>query len=214
MTDTGLVERRIDGQQVYRGALLDVRCDRVALPDGGQATREYIVHPGAVMVVPLLEGGRLLMERQYRYPIAVVLLEFPAGKREPGESGQACAERELMEETGYRAAEWAHAGGMHNAPAYATELIDIWFAQGLRAGPRALDPGEFIDLVELGESELDAAAGRGEVTDAKTLVGLLWLQRWRAGQWPLDWRAPLAEGRTVAEAADASVAATEGFELR
>ena len=189
--DEGLVERRLSGEQVFHGRLLDVRRDLVELPDGGQVTREYIVHPGAVMVVPLLAGGRLLMERQHRYPVGSVLLEFPAGKLDPGEAVQACAQRELAEETGYRAAEWARAGMMHNAPAYATEVIEIWFARRLQPGPRSLDAGEFIDLIELDEAELDAAAGRGEVSDAKTLVGLLWLQRWRAGQWPLSWQAPI-----------------------
>ena len=185
MSDAGLIERRISGEQVFNGRLLDVRRDLVELPDAGQATREYIVHPGAVMVVPLLDGGRLLMERQYRYPVGRVLLEFPAGKLDPGEALQS----ELAEETGHRAAEWARAGMMHNAPGYATEVIEIWFARGLQPGPRLLDAGEFIDLIELDEAELDAAAGRGEVTDAKTLVGLLGLQRWRAGRWPLTWQA-------------------------
>ncbi len=94
------------------------------------------MHPGAVMVVPLLDDGRLVMERQYRYPMARVLLEFPAGKIDPGESPFACALRELAEETGYRAREWARAGVLHNAVAYSTEGIEIWFARGLSAGAR------------------------------------------------------------------------------
>ncbi|MBL0147612.1 MAG: NUDIX hydrolase [Ideonella sp.] len=191
MTDDHLIERRREGEQVFHGRLLDVRRDTVALPDASQATREYIVHPGAVMVVPVLDDGRLLMERQFRYPVGTVLLEFPAGKLDAGESVQFCAQRELAEETGYRAAEWARAGVLHNAPAYATEVIEIWFARGLRSGPRSLDVGEFIEVTTLDEAELDAAAGRGEVTDAKTLIGLLWLQKWRAGRWPLHWRAPV-----------------------
>ena len=191
MVDEGLIERRLHGEQVFKGRLLDVRRDTVALPDGAQATREYIVHPGAVMIVPLLDDGRLLMERQYRYPVGRVMLEFPAGKLDPGENVKACAQRELAEETGYRAKEWARAGVLRNAPAYADEVIEIWFARGLQAGQRSLDVGEFIELTTLDEAELDAAAGRGEVTDAKTLIGLLWLQRWRAGRWPLQWQAPL-----------------------
>ena len=189
--DAALVERQLHGVQVYKGRLLDVRCDTVALPDASQATREYIVHPGAVMVVPLLDDGRLLMERQFRYPVGQVLLEFPAGKLDAGEATQVCAQRELAEETGYRAREWARAGLMHNAPAYADEVIEVWFARGLTRGERSLDVGEFIELISMDSDELDAAAGRGELTDAKTLVGLLWLQRWRAGAWPLQWRAPV-----------------------
>jgi ADP-ribose pyrophosphatase len=189
--DEHLIERHTSGEQVFQGRLLDVRRDTVRLPDGQHATREYIVHPGAVMVVPLCDDGRLLMERQFRYPVGTVLLEFPAGKLEPGEAIQWCAQRELAEETGYRAREWARAGVLHNAPAYASEAIEIWFARGLHAGERALDEGEFIEVTVVDGAALDAAAGRGEITDAKTLIGLLWLQKWRAGQWPLHWGPPL-----------------------
>lgn len=188
--DNHLVERLVSGEQVYRGKFLDVRCDTIALPDGDTATREYIVHPGAVMVVPLLDDGRLVLERQYRYPLGRVLIEFPAGKIDPGESMLRCAQRELAEETGYRATEWARAGVIHNACAYSTEGIELWFARGLTLGERQLDHGELIDLLLLPEAELDALAARGEITDAKTLIGLQWLQRWRAGAWTLDWQTP------------------------
>lgn len=190
-SESSLAERRLDGEQVFDGRLLDVRRDTVSLPNGRTATREYIVHPGAVAIVPLTDDGRLVMERQFRYPVGQVLLEFPAGKLDPGESIQACAQRELAEETGYRAREWARAGLLHNAPAYATEIIELWFARGLEPGPRSLDEGEFIDVTILSLDELDQAAGRGEVTDAKTLIALLWLHRWRAGHWHLDWGAPV-----------------------
>jgi len=120
MSDAHLREDTIDSEQVFRGRLLEVRRDRVRLPDGSEATREFIVHPGAVMVVPLLDDGRLVMERQYRYPLTRVMLEFPAGKLEFGEDPLACAVRELREETGYGAAEWAYAGVLHNAIAYSS----------------------------------------------------------------------------------------------
>ena len=183
-----LAEHKIEGQQVYRGHFLDVRRDTVRLPDGKQAGREYIVHPGAVMIVPLLDDGRLLLERQYRYPMGRVMLEFPAGKLDAGEDKLACAQRELGEETGYRAAEWAHAGVLHNAIAYSDEGIEIFFARGLTPGERRLDEGEFLDLVTHTPAELEQLAARGELTDAKTLIGLLWLERWRSGAWALDWR--------------------------
>lgn len=188
MSDDHLIERQLHGQQVYRGNFLDVRRDTIALPSGGEATREYIVHPGAVMIVPVLDDGRLVMERQCRYPLGRVLLEFPAGKLDPGESRLACAQRELAEETGYRAREWALACVQHNAPAYSNEFIEIWFARGLSLGERSLDPGEFLDVCLVDEVELDALARRGELTDGKTLIGLLWLQKWRSGQWPLPWQ--------------------------
>ena len=187
VSDEHLREQVVASEQVWRGHFLDVRRDTIVQPGGHSATREYIVHPGAVMVVPLLDDGRLVMERQFRYPLGRVLLEFPAGKLDAGESVQACAERELAEETGYRAAEWARACHIHNACAYSNEAIEIWFARGLQRGEQGLDPGELLDVCLMTELELDGLAGRGELTDVKTLIGLQWLQKWRAGRWPLDW---------------------------
>ena len=185
--DTHLLETTLHTEQLLRGNFLDVRRDTVRLPTGDTATREYVVHPGAVMVVPVLDDGRLVMERQFRCPLGRVLLEFPAGKMDPGENHKACALRELAEETGYRAAELARACVTHNAAAYSTEGIEIWFARGLTLGERDLDHGEHIDVVAMEAAELESLAARGELTDAKTLIGLLWLSRWRAGAWPLQW---------------------------
>lgn len=185
--DAHLVERQLDSTEVYQGHFLRVLKDRVALPDGTASSREFIRHPGAVMVVPLLDDGRLLMERQYRYPMGRVMLEFPAGKLDAGEHPLACGQRELTEETGYTAAEWACAGVLHNAIAYSDEGIHIYFARGLRQGVQQLDAGEFLELVMHTPDELDQLAARGELTDAKTLIGLLWLQRWQQGAWPLTW---------------------------
>lgn len=184
-SDAHLREETVSRETVFRGRLLEVRRDHIRLPNGADATREFIVHPGAVMVVPLLDDGRLVMERQWRYPLERVMLEFPAGKLEPGEPTLACAQRELLEETGYRAAEWALAGVLHNAIAYSNERIEIWFARGLSAGERRLDEGEFLDLQLVEEAELDRLCAAGAVSDAKTLIGLQWLQNWRAGRWAI-----------------------------
>jgi ADP-ribose pyrophosphatase len=186
--DPQLTEHGLAGTQVYRGRFLDVRRDTVRLPDGATAEREYIVHPGAVMIVPLLDDGRLVVERQYRYPLGRVMLEFPAGKIDAQEPPFACAVRELAEETGYRAREWSRAGILHNAIAYSNEGIEVWFARGLERGEPHLDAGEFVDVLSASAEELDVLAAHGELTDAKTLIGLLWLQRWRAGAWPLAWQ--------------------------
>ena len=182
-----LRETTLRSEQVFAGHFLNVRLDQVALPDGGIAKRVYIVHPGAVMIIPLLDDGRVVMERQWRHPLARVMIEFPAGKLDAGEAPLHCAIRELAEETGYRATEWARAGVLHNAIAYSTEGIEIWFARGLTLGERNLDNGEFLDVFCATAEELDELARTGELTDAKTLIGLLWLNNWRNGRWPLTW---------------------------
>lgn len=189
--DDALTERRLSGEQVWRGHFLDVRRDVIVQQGGHSAMREYIVHPGAVMVVPVLDDGRLVMERQFRYPVGRVLLEFPAGKLDPGEAVQRCAQRELAEETGYTARHWARACVVHNACAYSDEGIEIWFARGLQAGAQRLDAGELLQVCTLTEPELDSLAACGALTDVKTLIGLQWLQKWRAGLWTLNWVDPV-----------------------
>lgn len=186
--DAHLREVGVGFEQVFLGRLLDVRRDTVRLPDGGEATREYIKHDGAVMVVPILPDGRLVMERQWRYPLGRVMLEFPAGKLEPAEPPLVCAQRELLEETGYTATEWARIGVIHNAIAYSSEHIEVWFARGLSLGPAQLDEGEFVEVTTVSVDELDALAAAGTLTDSKTLFGLLWLHNWRAGRWSIAWQ--------------------------
>jgi ADP-ribose pyrophosphatase len=139
------------------------------------------------MVVAELPDGRLVLERQFRYPVQAVMVEFPAGKLDPGEDSLACARRELLEETGYTARQWARAGVLHPVISYSTEFIDIWFARDLTAGERQLDAGEFLDVFSASADELLQWCRDGRVTDAKTLTGMLWLQNLRAGAWTLDW---------------------------
>lgn len=192
MNDSHLVEVKLSGQEILKGRFLHAFRDSVALPDGSTAFREYVVHPGAVMVIPLLQGDdgqlRVVLERQFRYPIGEVMVEFPAGKLDPGESVKACAQRELLEETGYSAVEWARAGQMHPVIAYSTEFIDIWFARGLTAGEQHLDSGEFLEVFTATPAELLQWCMEGKVTDAKTLAGALWLQNVLSGAWTLDWQ--------------------------
>ena len=186
--DTHLTETRVDSQLLCEGGFLKARRDTVRLPDGALAQREYIVHPGAVVIVPLLDDGRVLLERQFRYPVGRVMTEFPAGKLDPGEDPLACARRELLEETGYTAGQWACAGAMHLAIAYSTEIIHIYFARELVAGPAQLDHDEFLEVRTATPQELAEACRNGQVTDAKTLTCTLWLQNVLAGHWPLDWQ--------------------------
>lgn len=186
--DTHLVETRIASVEILKGTFLHAMRDTVGLPDGTQATREYVIHPGAVMIVAQCDDGSLVLERQYRYPVQAVMVEFPAGKLDPGEDSLACAQRELLEETGYTAREWARAGMLHPVISYSTEFIDIWFARGLTPGPRKLDAGEFLDVFTATPAELLAWCAGGQVTDAKTLTGTLWLQNVLSGAWALDWQ--------------------------
>ena len=187
--DNHLLEIRTDSEQVLKGHFLQVNRDTVKLPNGRHATREYVVHPGAVMIVAQLDDGRIVLERQFRYPMHAVMIEFPAGKLDSGEASLACAQRELLEETGYTAREWARAGVLHPVISYSTEFIDIWFARGLTQGERQLDTDEFLDVFTATTAELLAWCASGQVTDAKTLIGMLWLQNVQSGAWTLDWQA-------------------------
>ena len=183
-----LLEHKLASQVLLSGGFLEVRRDDVQLPDGSRATREFIQHPGAVAVVPMLDDGSLVLVRQYRYPLSKVLLEFPAGKREPGESTLACAMRELREETGYTALEWAYGGELHNAAAYSTESIWIWFARGLIRGPQQLDVGEFVETVVMTPQAMLALDTEDQLSDAKTLIALHWLSQRAGGARPWNWR--------------------------
>ena len=191
MSDDHLIEHRVQQEELLHGHFLHVMRDTVRLPNQNPATREYVVHPGAVMVIPMLDtpdGLRLVMERQFRYPVGQVMTEFPAGKLDPGEDPWLCAQRELLEETGYSARQWARAGVLHPVIAYSTEVIEIWFAKDLTLGERQLDTDEFLDVFTASPAELMAACQQGRLTDAKTLTGLLWLQNVLSGQWPLHWQ--------------------------
>jgi ADP-ribose pyrophosphatase len=186
--DAHLKEEATASELLFQGNFLTARRDTVRMPDGHSATREYVIHPGAVVVVPLLDDGRVVLERQYRYPVERVMIEFPAGKLDAGEDPLVCGQRELLEETGYRAREWAHAGAMHLAVAYSTEIIHVYFARGLTAGERQLDHGEFLDVFAAPVDQLLGWCRDGTVTDAKSLTCILWLTQYLAGSWPLDWK--------------------------
>jgi ADP-ribose pyrophosphatase len=176
--DEALVEHRVRGEAVYQGALLDVRRDRARLPDGGEAVREYIVHPGAVLVVPVLDEGGLIVERQFRYPHNRTFIEFPAGKLDPGESALETALRELVEEAGYRAVHWTRLGVVHPVISYSTETIEIYAARRLTHVGARLDPGEFLETLRCTEAQLYEALDEGRLTDAKSIAALTLHTRW------------------------------------
>lgn len=191
MSDRDLTETLISSEELFQGKFLHAFRDTVTLPDGKSAFREYVTHPGAVMVIPLLMGDsgdlQVVMERQFRYPVGQVMIEFPAGKLDLGESTFCCAQRELLEETGYTALEWAKAGVMHPVIAYSTEFIEIWFARGLVMETQSLDEGEFLEVFTASPDQLLQWCCSGQVTDAKTLTGVLWLQNYLSGSWAINW---------------------------
>lgn len=192
MSDQHLKEHLHERQELFKGNFLHALRDTVRLPDGQLATREYVIHPGAVVVVPLVQGEdgqtRVVLERQFRYPVGQVMVELPAGKLEVGEDPLLCGQRELLEETGYTASEWARAGQMHLAIAYSTEVIHVYFARGLTLGQQQLDAGEFLDVFTATPQELVQWCRKGTVTDAKTLSCMVWLQQWLEQPESLDWQ--------------------------
>lgn len=183
---SSLTETLVHSEVLCEGGFLKARRDTVLLPNGATATREYIIHPGAVVIIPLLDDNTVLLERQFRYPVGREMLEFPAGKLDPDESPLQCARRELLEETGYTAGQWASAGALHLAIAYSTEIIHIFFARHLTAGKQQLDQDEFLEPVAMPVADVLQACRTGRITDAKTLSCALWLQNVYEGRWSLD----------------------------
>ena len=176
--DAHLIETELQTEQVFSGGFLQVHLARVALPNGAESFREFITHPGAVVILAFLPSGDLLFERQFRYPLRRVFLELPAGKIDAGEDPLQTAQRELREETGYTAASWHYLGVMHPCIGYSDERIEIFAAHGLQlSGEKQLDHNEFLDVVEISPEEARQAVWDGRITDAKTIAALFWLGR-------------------------------------
>jgi ADP-ribose pyrophosphatase len=171
MDDT-LRETTIASESVFDGVLLSVRRDRIRLPDGREGVREWIDHPGAVLVVPQLEDGGVVFIRQFRYPVGRVLLELPAGRIDPGEDPEACARRELREETGYEARRWERLGAVETCVGYSNERIEMFLARDLVAVGARPDAEEFLENVVLSVEKASAFARDGRITDAKTITAL------------------------------------------
>jgi len=179
-----LTETQLSTRSVYQGKLLHVREDRVELPDGRQATREYIVHPGAVVVIPLLDNGDVVMERQFRYPLRRDLYELPAGKLDPDENPLSCGQRELLEETGYVASQWRFVATIHPCIGYSDESISLYLAEGLSLGQHQRDGDEFLEIFTIPLAEALEWVRTGRITDVKTVIGLFWAEKIIAGWQP------------------------------
>lgn len=172
-----LRERGLTQESVYRGQFLKVRVDTVALPDGEIANREIVDHPGAVAVLALNAAGEVMLVRQFRYAINRITLELPAGKRERGETPEATCRRELAEETGFHAEVVERVLDVAVSPGYSNEIITLFRATELVPVPTRPDADEFLEAVSLPLDEALAMIRSGEIQDAKTIVGLLWLAR-------------------------------------
>jgi ADP-ribose pyrophosphatase len=174
---TGLGEDTLSSELVYTGDYLKVYRDTVSLPNGASSYREYLQHPGAVMIIPVFENGDVLVERQYRYPMRKVFIEFPAGKKDAGEAPLETAQRELLEETGYTAQRYTHITDIHNALAYCDEVIHLYIAEDLHdSGQQKLDDNEFVQVMRVPLAELMNWIRQGWVSDVKTQLGAFWLQ--------------------------------------
>lgn len=176
--DKHLTEEQLESQPIFKGRLLDIYSDLVRLPNGKTSTREYTIHPGAVAMVPVLPDGRIMLIRQFRYPARKVLIEVPAGKLDPGEDYMTTAERELVEEIGYSAGRLTLLGEIDPCVGYSNEHMWLCLAEELTAVENNLDHDEFIDLLPVA---LDAAvkmATDGSITDVKTIIGILWAERY------------------------------------
>ncbi len=183
MSVSDLTETTLDSTRVFEGRLLKVNKDRVRLPDGSESTREYVEHPGAVAIIALLPDGRLVLERQFRYPHRRTFIELPAGKIDPGEDPLATAQREFREETGYSATTWRHLTTIHPLIAYSDERIELYCAQGLTLAARKLDSGEFLEVFTATPAEALAWIREGKITDVKTIIGLFWFDKIARGEW-------------------------------
>ena len=174
MTEPELRETQLSSREIFDGRILHVFEDTVRLPNGAAASREYLRHIGAVCVIPMLEDGSVLVERQYRYPVAQVLTEIPAGKLDAkDEDHLLAAQRELREETGATAERWTSLGLFYPACAYSDEAIEMYLAQGLHFGERHLDADEFLNVARVPLTELVGEVMAGRIPDAKTQIAIL-----------------------------------------
>ena len=178
-----LTETELDSETVFKGRLMHVKRDRVRLPNGGESTREYIVHPGAVVVIPVFENGDLLLERQHRYPLHRDFIELPAGKIDPGEEDLTCARRELEEETGYTASEWREVTTIYPCIGYSDERLAFYLARGLKEGNHGRDPDEFLEILRVPFGEAMDWVRSGRICETKTVIGLFWLEKMLQQGW-------------------------------
>ena len=181
LTEHHLIEYMVSSETIAAGGMLTVKRDQVRLPNGNISQREYVLHPGAVVVVPLLPTGNIILEKQFRYPLHQVFIELPAGKIDAGEDILVTGQRELLEETGYSAIQWIKLGHQHPCIGYSNEVIHMYLARGLTAGAHRRDDDEHLEVFEAPLADCLAMIQRGEITDGKTIVALFFAEKYLNG---------------------------------
>ncbi len=174
---TELKESTVSSETVYDGSFLDVRKDIVNLPDGNTSTREWINHPGAACIIPIMPDGKLALIKQYRYPVQSTMIELPAGKLDVGEKPEVCAIRELEEEIGYLADKLTFVTKIHPAIGFANEEMWIFLAENLVKSQINTDHDEFVELMPTSIEDAVRMVWNGAITDVKTIIGILWAER-------------------------------------
>jgi ADP-ribose pyrophosphatase len=181
--DQDMSEKQLTSRTVFKGKLLHVLSDTVRLSNGHETVREYILHPGAAMIIAMADEKTIVLERQYRYPLDRHFIELPAGKIDPGEDPMDTAKRELREECGYEAKTWRHLTTLHPCIAYANERIELYLARDLVTVGHQLDDGEFLEVLHVPVTEALAWVRDGRITEAKAVTGLLWAEKIQRGEW-------------------------------
>lgn len=174
-----LKEYKLSSEIIHQGRFLDVRRDDVRLPNGKTTTREWINHPGAACIVPILPDGQIALIRQYRYPVLQEMIELPAGKLDPGESPEECAKRELEEEIGYKTGKLTYLTHIHPAIGFASEKMWLYLAEELEKTERNTDHDEFVELIPATVANAVSMVWERKITDVKTIIGILWLDKLR-----------------------------------
>ena len=173
-----LIEHFVSSETLASGGMLNVKRDQVRLPNGHISQREYVTHPGAVVIVPILPNGNVILERQFRYPLHQVFIELPAGKIDAGEDILITGQRELLEETGYSASNWIKLGHQHPCIGYSNEVIHMYMARNLSAGQHQRDADESLEVFEMPFENCLSMIQTGEITDGKTIVALFFAEKY------------------------------------
>ena len=180
VTLADLTEHCLNSQTIASGSVLTVKSDEVRLPNGNISQREYVTHPGAVVVVAILSNGHVVLEKQFRYPLHQVFIELPAGKIDAGEAILATGQRELFEETGYSASDWIKLGYQHPCIGYSNEVIHMYLALGLSAGEHQRDEDESLEVFDASFEDCLSMIQNGQITDGKTIIALFMAEKYLA----------------------------------